>query len=219
MVGEIHLYEGEETDDISVRFLDDEGAWIAPAADDANHSLEIVIGNGDMIEAHVSGWEFHIEGLGEGETWIRVRVLHGDHADYLSPRLPVHVEHSEGHHAAPVGMRLKQQGNILVQADSSNNVTGHLDVTVNDTTDLIEAFFFDADNVEFQPESNHSLSIVFANGSKASVRIGADIPGNTNIWAFTIIGSQAGSDTAVFSILHDGHSHYNSPAIEIHVNP
>lgn len=53
VVGEICLHEGEETEDIRLRFLNDEGQWIEPGANDTDHSLEIVIGNGDLIEAHV----------------------------------------------------------------------------------------------------------------------------------------------------------------------
>lgn len=146
-------------------------------------------------------------------------MLHGDHADYLSPRLPVCVEHSDEHHGAPVGMRLKQNGNILVVADASNNVTENLSVALNDTTQPLEAFFFDADNVEFQPEDDHSLQIVFADGGKATAKTGAEVPGNSSPWVFTLTGLAAGNDTAVFSILHGDHSHYNSPAISVVVNP
>jgi len=217
VVGEIHVYEGEETADISVRFLNDEGEWISPDPEDQDHSMEIIIGNGDMIEAHVHDWEFHIGGLEEGETWIRVRVLHGDHADYLSPRLPVHVEHSEGHHGAPVGMRVKEGENVIVEADASNNVTGHLDVLAGDTTGLLEIYFFDENNIEFQPEADHHLSIEIMDTNTATVKTGTDIPNNTNVWVFTLTGLQTGTTNATFAPMHGDHSHYTSPAIEIHV--
>lgn len=218
VVGEIHLHEGEETDDITVRFLNDEGEWIEPEADDDDHALDIVIGNGDIIEAHVHDWEFHLDGLEEGETWIRVRVMHDDHADYVSPQLPVHVEHSEGHHGEPVGMRIKENGTVIVEADASNVVTGHLDVAVGSTTDLLEVFFFDEEDVEFQPEEDHDLVIDIVNLSIATVTIGEDVPGNTNHWVFTITGLEAGETDATFAPMHDDHAHYTSPVIHIHVD-
>ncbi len=214
--GEIHVHEGDTTEIIETRFYSHEGEWFNPAGDEI-HSLFIVVGNGDVIEWIDHDWSFHLKGIMEGETWIRVRVDHEDHYGYLSPRLPVHVEHSEGAHGAPVGMRIKLNESVIIEADASNTVTGHFDLTVNSTSEPFEAFFYDEHDVEFQPETDHSLGITIDDPGLVEVKIGEEIPDNANIWKFMLKGLQAGATNASFSIMHGDHAHYVSPEIDVHV--
>jgi len=215
--GELHLHEGESLGPVLVHFLDEEGHWFRPEADpDGEHSLEILHNQLVLtIAVDPETWSFTATGVSEGETEIVVRILHEGHADYVSPNLPVHVEHTDGAHGAPVGMRLKSGGNLLAEAHADNTVTGSLTVAVGAFLE-VDAWFVDAEGVEFQPEDDHSLGATSANG-RCTILTGTQISPATSLWTARITGTGAGEDQLVFQILHDGHAHYTSPDIPLTV--
>lgn len=217
VVGELHVHEGESVGPLLVHFLDEEGHWFRPEADpDGEHSLKI-LHNQLVLEVTVdqTEWAFTATGVSEGETEIVVRILHDGHADYVSPNLPVHVEHSDGAHGAPVGMRLMAGEILLAEALANGTATGGLTVPVGGALQ-VEAWFVDAEGVVFQPEEDHSLGVTSA-GNLVSIQTGAQISEGTGPWAAQFTGTSAGQDQLQFQILHDDHSHYNSPDIPLTV--
>lgn len=213
VIGVIELEEGEESDHMQVWFLNDENEWYYPGNDPDSYSdyqLELVIGNGDLIDGQVEGWELHLSGMNEGSSWIRVRVKHEDHYGYISPHFRTAIHHHEGAHGEPVGMFLISGTDTLVTTDASGTVTGELSVSVGSSTDSITAWFFDEHGESFQPEEDHLLAInIEGTGSVTSSFESA--------WTFTLSGISSGDAIATFSVLHDGHSHFTSPAVPIHV--
>lgn len=215
--GELHLHEGESVGPILVHFLDEEGHWFRPEADpDGEHSLEILHNQLALtLTVDASTWSFMVEGVAEGETEIVVRILHNGHADYVSPTLPVHVEHTDGAHGSPVGMRLLSGETILAETFANGSVEGGLETSVGGALE-VEAWFLDAEGVLFQPEEDHSLGVSASQGLVA-IQVGEQIAPGRSPWAAAFSGSTAGQDQLVFQILHDGHSHFTSPAITVQV--
>jgi hypothetical protein len=162
------------------------------------------------------GYEFHLRGLKEGTTHIEFMILHDNHADYTSGKIPVIVEHDEHAHGEPVGLKLydEDSGSLLATVNQDGTVTGSIDVAVNDTTDHIELKFFDANGVEFQPSVlDHSLGYAIANLSIA----GIIPPDASEPWAFKIYGIASGSTAITLELNHDGHVEDTFSPIPINV--
>jgi hypothetical protein len=216
VVGELHVYEGETLGPLLIHFLDEEGHWYRPEAEPGGaHSLEI-LHNQLMIQLAVepSDWSFSVTGLEEGETTIVVRILHDDHADYVSPELPVHVEHGEGHHGPPVAMRLMAGETLLAESFANGTVSGELEVALGGHLEF-EAWFLDIDGVVFQPDEDHSLGVEIEGGG-LSVLTGGQIGAGVSPWRARLTGLAVGHEHLVFHILHGDHSHFSSP--EFHVD-
>jgi len=216
--GEIHLHEGESRGPILVHFLDDEGHWFRPAEDpDGDHSLEI-LHNQLLVSVALdaANWAFTITGVEEGETALVVRILHNGHADYVSPELPVHVEHSEGAHGEPVGLRLLAGDSLVVETFANGTLSGVPQVRAGHGLDL-SAWFVDGEGAIFQiDEEGHTLGVT-PSGSLLDILVGEDLGGGATPWDLRLTGLAAGTDTLVFRVLHDGHAHFASPAIPVAV--
>ena len=192
-----------------IMFLDEHGEEIDPP-DDPEFTFGWTIADPDVVEVvqdegDEGSFEFHLRGLHEGETTIVFEVRHEGHVDYRTNPIPVHVESQEGQHGEPAGLRLKEEdsGEVLVEAPVAGEGTASdaLSVAVGDTTDHIATFFFDEDDVEFQPEApDHTLGIAVADTSLLAI----DPPAAPEYWAFRLIGKKAGTTTITLSILHDG---------------
>ncbi len=192
-----------------IMFLDEHGEE-KDAPDDSTFTLGWTIANPDVLEVvqdegDEGSFEFHLRGLQEGETTIVFEVWHEGHIDYRTRPIPVHVESQEGQHGEPVGVRLKEEdsGELLTQAPvkGEGEATEALTVAVGDTTDHVATFFFDEDDVEFQPEApDHTLGIAVADTSLLAI----DPPVAPEYWAFRLIGKKAGTTTITLSIIHDG---------------
>ena len=192
-----------------IMFLDEHGDEIDPP-DDPEFTFGWTIADTDVVEVvqdegDEGSFEFHLRGLHEGETTIVLKVDHDGHTDFSTQPIPVHVESQEGQHGEPAGLRLKEEdsGEVLVEAPVAGEGTASdaLSVAVGDTTDHIATFFFDEDDVEFQPEApDHTLGIAVADTSLLAI----DPPAAPEYWAFRLIGKKAGTTTITLSILHDG---------------
>ena len=94
VTGEIEVGHGKETALLSVRFIEEDGHIDTPDEDDG-YSLAWEIADESIAEvehhAEDGAWAFHIVGLEEGETTIRIKINHGDHADFVSPPIEIHV--------------------------------------------------------------------------------------------------------------------------------
>lgn len=191
-----------------IMFLDEHGDEIDPP-EDPEFSFAWIIADSDILEVHQDegdegSFDFHLRGLQEGETTIEFGVRHEGHIDFRTQPIPVHVESQEGQHGEPVGVRLEEEdsGELLTQAplEGEGEATEALTVAVGDTTDHIAAFFFDEDDVKFQPEApDETLGIAVADTSLLAI----DPPVAPEYWAFRLIGKKAGTTTITLSILHD----------------
>jgi len=92
ITGEIEVGHEKETSLLTVRFLSEDGQTFTPD-DDLKLSMQLANDSVAEIEAHAEdgAWSFHVVGLSEGETTLTIQLLHGDHADFVSSPLPVHV--------------------------------------------------------------------------------------------------------------------------------
>ena len=97
VTGEIEVGHGLKTDLLSVRFIAEDGDLFTPDAGDG-YALDWEIADESIAEvehqAEDGAWAFHIIGLEEGETTIRIKVNYGDHVDFVSPEIEIHVEES-----------------------------------------------------------------------------------------------------------------------------
>ena len=192
-----------------IKFLDENGEEIDPP-DDPEFTFAWTIADPDIVEVvqdegDEGSFEFHLNGLHEGETTIVLKVEHDGHTDFSTQPIPVHVESQEGQHGEPVGVRLKEEdsGDVLVEAPVAGEGTANaaLSVAAGDSTDHIATVFFDEHDVEFQPEApDHTLGIAVADTSL----LGIDPPVAPEYWAFRLIGKKAGTTAITLSILHDG---------------
>ena len=97
VTGEIEVGHGLKTALLSVRFIAEDGDLFTPDEDD-NYALDWEIADESIAEveqyAEDGAWNFHIIGLEEGQTTIRIKINHGGHADFVSPEIEIHVEES-----------------------------------------------------------------------------------------------------------------------------
>jgi len=92
--GEIEVGHGKETALLSVRFIAEDGDLFTPdEADDYSLGWEIADESIAEVEHHAEdgAWAFHIIGLAEGETAIRLKIDHEGHVDFVSPEIEIHV--------------------------------------------------------------------------------------------------------------------------------
>jgi len=93
ITGEIDVGVERETALLSLRFIAEDGDLFLPDGDDASLSWEIADEAIAGIEHHDEdgAWAFHIVGHAAGVTTIRLKILHGDHADFVSRPIEIHV--------------------------------------------------------------------------------------------------------------------------------
>jgi hypothetical protein len=73
----------------------DHGKVVVP--DEKEYSLNWDLDENNIAEIRVesgqhSKFEFSIFGLSAGQTNVTLKVMHGDHADFISPKIPIIVE-------------------------------------------------------------------------------------------------------------------------------
>ena len=94
VTGEIEVGHGKETALLSVRFIEEDGDIGTPDEEDG-YSLGWEIADESIAEvdqhAEDGAWNFHIVGLEEGETTIRIEINHRDHLDFKSAPIEIHV--------------------------------------------------------------------------------------------------------------------------------
>ena len=94
MTGEIEVGPGEETALLTVRFIDEGGYLFTPDEND-DYALDWEIADESIAEvehhAEDGAWGFRILGLAAGQTTIRLKINYGDHTDFVSPEIEIHV--------------------------------------------------------------------------------------------------------------------------------
>ncbi len=94
VTGSIYVKSGTETPLLSIRFIDEhEGSLFTPAV--AHSSLAWTIADPSIAEAKQNlgddPWSLRIVGKAVGTTSIEIKIMHGDHADFVSLPIPIIV--------------------------------------------------------------------------------------------------------------------------------
>ena len=94
VTGAIEVGHGLETALLSVRFIAEDGDLFTPDESDG-FALDWEIADESIaeVEHHPEdgAWDFHIVGVEEGQTTIRIKINHQGHADFVSPEIEIHV--------------------------------------------------------------------------------------------------------------------------------
>ncbi|MGB0347512.1 MAG: hypothetical protein ACPGGA_08505 [Balneolaceae bacterium] len=94
ITGEIELEPGQETDLITIQFLDDDGDEFQP--DEPEYSLGYEFEDAGIaeFEQHEEDgkWSFHIHAEAAGITDMRLKLMHNGHSDFTTLDIHVHVE-------------------------------------------------------------------------------------------------------------------------------
>lgn len=92
--GEIEIGHGKETALLTVRFIAEDDNLFAPDTEDG-FSLGWEIADLSIAEvdqqAEDGAWNFRIVGLNDGKTTLRLKIIHEDHADFVSSEIKIHV--------------------------------------------------------------------------------------------------------------------------------
>ena len=93
--GAIEVGAGKETPLLQVHFLAEDGDLFTPD-ENAGFALDWEIADEAVakVEWHDEdgAWNFHIVGVSLGQTTIRIKINHNDHADFVSKEIEIHVE-------------------------------------------------------------------------------------------------------------------------------
>ncbi len=209
VVGEVELDEGESLSDVRITFLDADSTRIVVAPECVDHTLGWTIADTNVVQARVhSGerWSIDLEPKAAGETTIRFRVIHGDHADFTSLPFDIHVHDHD--HAEAEGLILRRDGIDLVTV-WQGDVTGQIEVAAGAETRPLEVVFLDADEDEFTPHGDEfALGLVIDDNGLASHTATGD-------WEFTVGGVAEGSTSLAVSIIHEGHADFTAPSIPV----
>lgn len=95
--GEFDLTEGEETDLITIFFLDHDGVEFQPEEDSFTLGHEFDDEGIVEFEQHAEDgkWSFHLHAEAEGVTNLRLMLMHSGHSDFTSQDIHIHVEAAE----------------------------------------------------------------------------------------------------------------------------
>ncbi len=191
-------------------FYDEDGEQIDPplTPDEGGHQTFAATFTSELAElwwheGEDGAFEFHIRGLESGSCTVEFNVMHEGHSDFTTLPIPV-VVGTEVLHDEPVGVRLydEETEQLLATAwlAATDSTEGSLSVSANDSTDHIEALFFDTNDIEFfPPVPPHSL-VVESSDTNIVTIVGQveDEP-----WAFKLYGNSAGSATITVYLYHD----------------
>lgn len=209
--GELEVEVGESLE-LTVVFLRPDSSRGVPAEECEDQTLGLAIANENIATAVTTRndrWEFTLTGVSEGETTLRVRIDHADHADFTSLELPVHVEH---HHEVEIeGFELRSGTDVLV-SQAEGVLTGDLEVHHEETLGPLTVVFLDHDGHEVTPEEGATLSFTVADELVVSVT-----PDGTDPFVFSVEGLEEGETTMTFAVLHAGHTDFESLPIPIEV--
>ena len=92
--GEIDVGHGKETALLSVRFIAEDGDLFTPdPIDGFSLGWEIADETVAEVDWHQEdgAWAFHIVGLADGKTTVRLKIMHEGHADFVSMPIEIHV--------------------------------------------------------------------------------------------------------------------------------
>lgn len=91
VTGSITVTDNQKTPMMDVFFLDTEGKRFQPS--DTLKTLEWSFAASDIAEAEQEGerWKIRFKGRAVGQTTLELRLMHGGHADFRTPQIPITV--------------------------------------------------------------------------------------------------------------------------------
>lgn len=207
------------SDHITVKFLKSDSTLIG-APTDADKKLGWTIADTSMLEVYRHDgeeWEFHLKGKKVGTTYIEFQVLHVDHADFKTIKIPVVIRDLSTEHGDPFGINVYEEESGLLAAKATEKsdyaVKGSFSLSVGEITDHYEAKFFDEALREFIPDNIYKLSITMSDPTVA----GSIPAGDEEPWAFKLQGIKAGETDVVFKLLQNGQVYKEFTPIRIYV--
>ncbi|WP_421775112.1 hypothetical protein [Gracilimonas sp.] len=96
ITGEFELEPSQETDLITIFFIDHDGQEFQPEDDSYSLGYEFEEDGIAEFEQHAEDgkWSFHLHAEAEGVTDLRLMLMHNGHSDLTSQGIHVHVEAS-----------------------------------------------------------------------------------------------------------------------------
>lgn len=97
LTGEFELTPGQETDLITIYFLDADGDEFQPEEDEYSLGYEFSSTGVAEFEQHTEDgkWSFHIHAEAEGMTDMTLKLIHNNHSDFSTQSIHVHVESAQ----------------------------------------------------------------------------------------------------------------------------
>jgi hypothetical protein len=90
----LSIIAGDETDLITIRWIDEEGDRFVPDAAEG-YGLQWQVSNENVteVEQHEEdgAWSFHLKGLAAGDAEVTFQLFHNDHSDFTSSPFEVRV--------------------------------------------------------------------------------------------------------------------------------
>lgn len=192
---------GQETNVIQVRWIAEDGERFTPDPNDG-YTLQWNIANEDVLEVEQheedGPWNFHLVGVGNGETTIALELWHYDHADFTSQPFDVHVE------AVVSGMDIRDESGQSVVSVNNDEVTGSFDVTAGETIGPFTAYFHDEEGTEIDTDHDYELEWHLNGSEQASIEAVEGEP-----FSVIINGLTSGQAEVHFSLIkkQDDHDH------------
>lgn len=157
-------------------------------------------------------WAFHLKGKKIGSTSLELRVLHGSHADVITPKIRVMIKEDSTAFGEAIAVRLKyEETDSLIAFASQDSIHGSLILPNGSTTEHISVDFMDSNNNYFQPEYPlHSLKVTIVNANLGEVIYTEGEP-----WVFQVKGKNTGQTTIRITITVGGVDEYIFPDIPL----
>lgn len=217
VTGSFELTTGELSPHYVLKFIDEDGDLFVP--DDHDFTPYATVGNETMLQVErddPDDWDFHLRGLEEGVTSLKLGIFHGSHTDYVSPEITVSISH-DGTHSTdePEGIVLKNEdGSViaLIHHGDLEEGTG-ISVRKNEGTDPISAWLLTHDEEAYRPEDDHLVPILVP----ADPAIAEVIVDEENPWVFIVHGLSAGSTTLWFRLMHETDIEFEATGIPVTV--
>lgn len=204
------------SDHYSVKFLNAKKEIINQPSG-TGYSLGVVITDTSVagfVKDSPADWAFHLKGKKLSNTTLELQVVHGNHADVKTPKIPVTVVEDTSAHGEPVGLRLSfEDGSGVIYSTTGTVVTGTFEIKKDSLSEHIKIEFIDDNGRYFQPEYPlHTLGISVADGTIIEV-----LPENDEPWVVKIRGKNIGATTFRLKILVGTEEEYISPALPVTV--
>lgn len=92
VTGQFEVKRGSISGHYTLNFLDENGDILVITDPDYTPGETIADPSvAEIVRDEPGEWNFHIRGLKEGSTTIRLTIKHGGHDDFISPEIPIIV--------------------------------------------------------------------------------------------------------------------------------
>ncbi|MBM4131854.1 hypothetical protein FJ250_12640, partial [bacterium] len=210
--GAIALEVGHAMSAVRVTFLDADSTRIVVSPDCDDHRLGWTVADTSLVDVAADGsdrWSVVLTPKRTGDTSVRFRVWHGDHADFTSLPIPVSIAPGDDPHAEAEGLRVELAGRALATVWQGAS-EGAVEVAAGDSTHVLAVRFLDADGDPFTPTGADFELVATVEGAAARVARAGD-------WSVRLHGLATGSATLTLTLMHDGHADYTAAPIAVEV--